>query len=93
MKKRRDFPPCTIPELQCFKLRESTLRSGNHFNQLRTQTLTLCLLTGILQLEEFAMRRSPKQTIKFQILQSTNFVRADYATRIADVPLFHGQKV
>ena len=39
--------------------------------------------------------------LKFQILQSANFVRADYATRIAvktcwfssDVPLFHGQKV
>ena len=27
--------------------------------------------------------RSPKQTIKFQIMQSTHFVQADYATRIA----------
>ena len=29
----------------------------SYFNQLRTQTSTLCLLTGILQLEEFAMRQ------------------------------------
>ena len=28
-----------------------------YFNQLRTQTLTLCLLAGILQLEEFTMRQ------------------------------------
>ena len=67
---------------------ESPLCSGHHFfisiSYVRTQTSTLCLLTGILQLEELQctnVYRSPKQTIKFQILPS--IVRADYATRIA----------
>ena len=39
--------------------------------------------TGSRNLRCANVYRSPKQTIKFQILPSINFVQADYATRIA----------
>ena len=79
--------------IQFSKLRESTLCHSLfgppflYFNQLSTQTSALCVCLLVFynrrNLQCANVYRSPKQTIKFQTLQSTNFVRADYATRIA----------